>query len=225
MLNQEIKDMFLSLGADVCGIANISRFQDAPKGFSPLDVYSECKSVITFGVALSRGLAQVEPRLIYSHYNSLTCNVVDNIALQGAKRMEALCPCNALPIPCDSPYEYWDSENMEGRGLISMKHAAVLTGLGSVGKNSLLINPTYGTLLTVGLILTDMELESDELSGPMCLEGCTRCIDNCPAGAIQHGKVVQKLCRIQSFHSTSKGYATIDCNTCRVVCPMKYGIR
>lgn len=225
MLKQDIKEMILSLGADVCGIANISRFKEAPKGFSPLDLYENCMSVITFGVALSKGLALVEPRLIYAHYNSHSCDWVDYIALQGAKRLETLYSCKALPLPCDSPYEYWDSENMEGRGLISMKHAAMLSGLGSIGKNSLLINPEYGTLLTVGAILTDMDLESDELTEQLCIEGCNRCMDHCPVGAIQHGQVHQKLCRNYSFHSTSKGYATIDCNTCRVVCPLKYGKR
>jgi epoxyqueuosine reductase QueG len=223
MWNKEIKELMLSLGADVCGIANINRFGEAPKGFSPSDLYTDCKSVITFGVALTKGLSKIDPRLIYSHYNSLSCVTVDNIAFQGAKRLETLYSCNAVPIPCDSPYEYWDSENLEGRGLMSMKHAAVLSGLGSIGKNSLLLHPVYGTLLTIGVILTDIDLESDELSENICLESCTKCMDSCPMGAIHNGQVEQKLCRKVAFGSTKRGYATVDCNQCRVVCPMKYG--
>lgn len=223
MSNREIKEIIRSFGADVCGIANINRFVEAPEGFSPIDLYPDCKSVITFGVALSKGLAKVDPHIIYSHYNSLSCVTVDNIAFLSAKKLETLYPCHAVPIPCDSPYEYWDSENLEGRGLMSMKHAAVLSGLGSIGKNSLLLHPVYGTLLTIGVILTDMELESDELSENICLKNCTKCIDSCPTGAIDKGQVDQRLCRRIAFGTTKRGYATIECNQCRLVCPMKHG--
>ena len=47
MDNNYIKEMAYSLGADICGIASIKRFEHAPKGFHPLDVYSETKSIIT----------------------------------------------------------------------------------------------------------------------------------------------------------------------------------
>ena len=36
--SKEIKEIMLSLGADLCGIASIERFADAPKGYHPLDV-------------------------------------------------------------------------------------------------------------------------------------------------------------------------------------------
>ena len=40
----------------------------------------------------------------------------------------------AVPIPADGPVEYWDEEELEGRGILSMKHAAVNAGLGTLGK-------------------------------------------------------------------------------------------
>ncbi len=36
-----------ALGADLCGIASIDRFANAPKGYHPLDVFTACKSVIS----------------------------------------------------------------------------------------------------------------------------------------------------------------------------------
>jgi hypothetical protein len=44
-----IKELAYSFGVDVCGVANIERFEGAPKGFHPLDICSEAKSVISFG--------------------------------------------------------------------------------------------------------------------------------------------------------------------------------
>ena len=37
-----VKELMLSLGADLCGIACMDRFGDAPKGFHPQDVMPSC---------------------------------------------------------------------------------------------------------------------------------------------------------------------------------------
>ena len=34
--NKEVKEIAYSLGADLCGIAPVERFKDAPTGFHPL---------------------------------------------------------------------------------------------------------------------------------------------------------------------------------------------
>uniref|UniRef100_UPI004056735D hypothetical protein n=1 Tax=Acetatifactor sp. TaxID=1872090 RepID=UPI004056735D len=49
----------------------------------------------------------------------------------------------------DNPYEYWETETMTGKGVLSMKHAAVACGIGQIGKSSLLLNPKYGNRLTL----------------------------------------------------------------------------
>lgn len=219
-----IKQIILSCGADVCGIGHIHRFVDAPKGFSPIDIYKDCKSVITFGMALPKGLTHVESRLIYGYYNTYICTEVDRIAIKAAKLLEKECDAIAIPLPCDSPYEYWEQDTITGKGLLSMKHAAVLSGLGVLGKNSLLMNPQYGNLLTIGVILTDLELQSDELCQEICLEGCMKCVRACPVHAIDEGTVNQKLCRQHTYNKTERGFDTVDCNTCRVVCPRKFGL-
>ena len=220
---ESIKQIVLSFGADVCGIANIERFAKEREGFSPLDILPDCQSVIVFGVVLPKGLTKVEPRLVYGHFNSLSCLEVDKISFQVSKRLERGYDCIAVPVPCDSPYEYWDNNSLHGRGLISMKHAAAASGIGSIGKNSLLINPQYGSLLTIGALLTNLDLASDKLCDEMCIAGCTKCIDSCPAGAIENGAVNQKLCRLHTYGKTDRGFDTVDCNLCRVVCPMRFG--
>ena len=126
-------------------------------------------------------------------------------------------------MPCDNPYEYWDEDKLEGKGLISMKHTAILCGIGALGKNTLLLNPKYGNELTIGAILTDLDLKSDDLCENTCMKECHKCIENCPVGAIQDGKVVQKLCRNNAYGKTKRGFDTVECNKCRKVCPMRYG--
>lgn len=223
-MKDKIKELIISQGADVCGIANIKSFASTPKGFSPIDIYQDCKSVIVFGMALPKGLTKVDSRLIYGYYNTFNCTLVDKISLKVAKELEIQFHATAVPMPCDSPYEYWEQDTLTGKGLISMKHAAVLAGLGEIGKNSLLMNAQYGNLLTIGAILTDLELESDEPCEAVCLEHCRLCIKACPVHALEDGTVNQKLCREYTYRINDRGFDTVECNQCRVVCPKKYGL-
>jgi len=224
-MEREIKELAYELGADVCGIGNIDRFENAPTGFSPLDLFDKCKSVIALGIALPEGLYEVSPRLLYAHFNSKLCLILDDIALKLAKKLEDRFDCHAVPVPSDTPYEYWDAENMTGKGLISMRHTAVLCGLGSIGKNSLLINPGFGTQLAIGAVLTDLKLEPDALQPELCIPGCSRCVDSCPVQAIADRRVNQKLCRMNTYGETARGFGTVNCNKCRIVCPMRFGKR
>jgi len=42
----DVKQTSRELGADLCGIASVDRFEQAPKGFHPCDVLPECQTVI-----------------------------------------------------------------------------------------------------------------------------------------------------------------------------------
>lgn len=223
-MKEELREKVLSFGADVCGFAGIERFWEAPTGFHPCDIYADCKSVITFGIALPKGTFMADSRLIYSYYNYFACPQVDRITFQTAAFLEKIYHGTGVPLPSDGPYEYWDEEKMEGRGLLSMRHAAYLSGIGTFGKNKLLLNRDYGNRLIIGCVLTDLEIESDEFAAPICLEHCDLCIRSCPVGAIRDGLVEQKLCRMNSFDKTKRGFDTIECNRCRTVCPIRFGL-
>ncbi|MDR3309063.1 MAG: hypothetical protein LBS80_03830 [Tannerella sp.] len=222
-IKEQIRELILSLGADVCGFAHVDSFDKAPSGFKPRDIFSDCQSIISFGMALPKGLAQINPRLVYKHFNDMGIYMIDELAFKAAKKIQADFDCLTVPIPCDDPYEYWESDKMEGRGLLSMKHIAVAAGLGALGENTLLLNKRFGNMLTLGVILTDMNLPSDHVSQSICMDNCHKCVDNCPVGAIENGVVNQKLCRNHAYGKTKRGFNTTDCNLCRTICPMRYG--
>ena len=220
---QQIKEIILSKGADICGIANVDRFVDTPVGFHPLDIYKDCKSVIVFAKRLPKGLAYVNPRIVYNHTNQMNVSAVDKITYEASIRIEQ-SGCIAVPLPCDGPYDYWEKDTLNGKGLLSMRHAAVLAGLGSLGKNTLFINKLCGNFLTLGAILTNLDLESDPLSEELCVENCRLCLDHCPVKALDGITANQKLCRPYTYTTNDRGFEVVNCNTCRTICPRKFGI-
>ena len=48
MTSREVKEIAYKLGAELCGIAGLDRFSDAPEGYHPRDVWPGCRSVISF---------------------------------------------------------------------------------------------------------------------------------------------------------------------------------
>jgi epoxyqueuosine reductase len=222
-VKEEIRKIFKKLGADVCGIAHIDGFGDAPAGYHPRDIYPNCRSVAVFGIAIPRGLCETSPRIIYNRFGAITKIELDRIAYGASLKIERDFGGTAVPLPSDGPYEYWDAEKLEGRGLISMRHAAVLAGLGAFGKSSLVLNEKYGNLLNFGAVLTDLDLPSDEPARSICLENCRKCLDSCPVGALTGKGAIQKLCRPNTYFENDRGFEVTNCNACRAVCPMRYG--
>lgn len=103
------------------------------------------------------------------------------------------------------------------------------SGLGWVGKNSLLINKKHGSFAFLAEIICDLELEEDAPTTDHCGK-CTRCIDACPTQAIVNERIVDG--------SKCISYATIElkseipdyfegkmndwifgCDICQDVCP------
>ena len=156
-------------------------------------------------------------------FNSISPVELDRIAYLASNEIEEKYGGIAVPIPSDGPYDYWDEENLEGRGIISVKHAAVLAGIGTLGKSTLLLNSKYGNMLSIGAVLTNLDLPSDAPQENICIKGCSLCIDNCPVNAINENGVNQKLCRECAYGTNDRGFDIVNCNKCRTICPMGFG--
>ena len=105
------------------------------------------------------------------------------------------------------------------RGILSLKHLAQLSGIGWIGKNTLLINKKYGNRLHLGAVITNAELTEDDLVSNLCPESCSICLKSCPQSALDGITVNQKKCREICGSVTDGGGFVYSCNICRKVCP------
>jgi len=94
---------------------------------------------------------------------------MDDLALQEAHRISLRLSVElekrgflSVPVPSE-PYDSWDPETMTGKGLLSLRHAGYLAGLGAIGRNGLLCNARFGNLIKLGAVITEAELDQDPI--------------------------------------------------------------
>lgn len=225
MNSSQVKDKALHFGADVCRIAPVERFAEAPAGFHPRDIDPDCRSVVVFASRSPLSCLRAKTNVPYTFMRNKMLAKMDDIAFRLSLALEDE-EMTAVPIPSSDPYDYWDDARRHGRGILSLKHAAVLAGLGVMGKNTLLVNDRYGNMIWLGAVLVSEPLEADALADyEACPPACTICLDRCPQHALDGQTISQALCRAYSITSTPGGEMVLKCNICRVVCPRREGLR
>ncbi len=112
---------------------------------------------------------------------------------------------------------------------ITEKTWAAVSGLGWIGKNSLLVMPRAGSYHFLAELILDVELDYDRPTGDHC-GVCRQCIDACPTGAIIEPYVVDaRKCisymTIENKSDIPKEMAgrysgwIFGCDICQQVCP------
>ncbi len=131
---------------------------------------------------------------------------------------------------------------VDGRGFVDS--APILdrawareSGMGWIGKNSMLINKQQGSDFFIAELILDLELEYDHPIKDYC-GTCTKCIDSCPTDAILPNRQIDsKKCISyltielkeeiipKEFEGKMEGWA-FGCDICQDVCPWnKFGIQ
>ena len=221
----KIREVAIKNGVDLFGIASVDRFENAPKGFHPKDIYSKTETVIAFAIKLPTETLYADNPIPFTHVNTLAMQKMDLITYDISTELDKLGLKNIL-IPTDDPYLYWDNDKQEGRAILSLRHVGYLAGLGKLGRNNLLINKDYGNMIQIGALLTDSRFEPDPLADyEVCPPNCRICLDNCPQNALTGDTVIQKNCRPISNYKTEKGYTIKKCFECRKKCPRVLGLK
>jgi epoxyqueuosine reductase len=107
------------------------------------------------------------------------------------------------------------------------------SGVGFIGKNTMLITRTHGSWVVLGTLITDVEPEPTPALDAGC-GSCTLCIDACPTGALDEPGVLDST-RCLSYWTQTAGEIPADvmdaledrvygCDICQDVCPWNRGV-
>jgi len=220
-LTQGVKELAHSKGADLVGVASVDRFQEAPKGHHPLDVFPGCKSVISVGRRFVMGMIEtLDParqRMSYYHHTFAHLNTYNTqTALEIAYFLETHGYTSFVVQPT-TPY---DPETKTG--VLSHRHAAVFAGLGVFGRNNLVLTPQFGPRNRFVTILTTAKLNTDPLLEMDLCTKCDKCRKMCPVQAWdpQSGKFYKSECADYQWWNRQTQECSKSCGLCIKVCPV-----
>jgi epoxyqueuosine reductase QueG len=196
ILDELITDRYISFHG-VASADAFDRFDNAPK---PRDYLPGAKSVIVFGMPYTRAQFQTvldpelrpdfrpidkselqmkaEERYFFQVEHDLLKGRLKYLGYQIAIQLERMGHAS-LPNPGSA------QSTRERKADFSICHAMYLAGLGSFGKNGLILHPEYGPRIRTNVVLTTMELPPGEPMEDMlalCTD-CGECYNVCPSGA------------------------------------------
>ncbi len=194
--NKEIESFSKTLGISLIGITTAERLRDLPTG-NVLDVTS-----------LQRVL-EILPStrsVIIAAYK--TWDPIFNVVASGPRWLKEGVPLESqgsefyqlysqvLDAKAWALAHYLQTNGFEAvvTRRISLKPAAVESGLGARGKNTLVINPEHGPYVRFTAILTSAELEPDEPSTMDICGDCMRCVEACPTKALRPYEIDIRRC-------------------------------
>jgi hypothetical protein len=206
----DVKSYARGLGADLVGIAPMSRFEGAPKQMDARYIFPGAKSMIVLGFRIARGtLRGIEEGTLFSNYPSMGYAAInqiygpmilwhmtryledagfETIPMLNANGGEAINSVNgnfrrgwSRPVRADKPYP---------DVLVSFRLAAFMAGLGEIGWSKIFLTPEFGPRQRFALLLTDAELEPDPIfTGQIC-DRCKQCVRHCHGRAISADETV-----------------------------------
>jgi len=192
-----IKDCAIAAGADLCGIASVERFQDAPKEMHPLTLFPEAKSVIVFANRILKGCykgiqegTDWSTYWIYGYgtglYTSLgrageaINSLLEEHGYEGVHSPGSHTLLDEAP-PAREPLA---KGKLPPCVTLHMRVAAALAGLGEPGWSKVFLTPEFGPRQRFEIILTDAELEQDPLFDGQLCDHCQACVRACPGHAL-----------------------------------------
>jgi epoxyqueuosine reductase len=192
----DIKAKARELGADLVGIADGDVMNANPPDPAdprrPIDITEfDYKRVIVLAKHLNNGVARIIP------WGDRTKFYNDELALSGLEEtslelvywLEDLgYPAIIVPPTHVDPWRYDDDPHAHMTTLISLPHAAVEAGLGTLGLNQQLLTPEFGPRVLLTAVMASLDVDVDQKRAQsLCLgPTCGRCLAVCPADAVRH---------------------------------------
>ncbi len=199
--------------------------KDFDKRLNPSLTLPSCKSIIVIAISYNVSY-DTRPDYKYMGRLSMSSWGTDYHRVLNGK-MKSLV--EKISEVVDFEYKYFVDT-----GPLVDRELAVKAGLGYYGKNCSVINPSFGSFIFLGYILTNLDLEPDSRLEEDCGD-CDLCIRACPTKALEGSyRLNPKKCI--SYLTQTKGETPPDlikkmgiklygCDICQLVCPKNKGVK
>ena len=183
--SEEVKKKALELGADLVGIAD-----GAALDTTHITEHDGGR-IIVLAVRVQAGSSRILPWNDRNKYynDELSLTFLEEVSLELVFWLEdAGYPALIVPPTHVDPWRY-DGDPKKHQGtLISLPHAAVEAGLGTLGLNQQLLTPEFGPRVLLTAVLCSVDIECDKPRTEALCRGpeCGRCLKACPGDVIQH---------------------------------------
>lgn len=189
----EVKVRARAFGADLVGIADGRALDANPGGKGrPGDLTAhDGDRVIVLAKHINAGTTRItawNDRMKY-YNDELALTALEETALSLVYWLEDQgYPAIIVPQTQLNPWDYTEDPAEHLDTLISLPHAAVQAGLGTLGLNMQLLTPEYGPRVLLTAVLTSAPVMADApMADALCLgPSCGRCLRTCPGDVVQH---------------------------------------
>jgi epoxyqueuosine reductase len=170
----------------VLGIGPASCLADERPGYRPQDLLPGAESLVCFGLPVPRQVYRMPKygaETVWRTQN-LLYRRLDTLAVRIATLLEE---SGALAFPVFGCMPLGINERGEVAGYLNQIRMAREIGIGTIGRNGLLLHPRYGARLMLGSVITTADLPAlrvPVLDTPGCPPECHLCVDACPVQAI-----------------------------------------
>jgi epoxyqueuosine reductase len=200
----EVKARARELGADLVGIADGAAMEanppDPARPRRPSDItVLDGGRVIVLAKKLNSGVTRIAGhRDRHKFYNDeLALSRLEEISLELVYWLEDHgYPAIIVPPTHTDPWAYQGDPDEHQTTLLSLPHAAVEAGLGTLGLNLQLLTPQYGPRVVLTAVMASIDVEADAPMTQALCQGpsCGRCMSTCPSDAVGHWSRDWKAC-------------------------------
>jgi epoxyqueuosine reductase len=220
----QIKDKARELGADLVGIADGVALEanppDPKNPRRPSDITDhDGGRVIVLAKRVNSGSTRIAAwNDRHKYYNDeLALSLLEEASLELVYWLEDNgYPAIIVPPTHVDPWRYNDNPREHQTTLLSLPHAAVEAGMGTLGLNRQLLTPEYGPRVILTAVLCSVDVEPDRRrEEALCLgPTCGRCLKACPGNVVQHWDRDWEEC---DTYRSPNGFAKLTDHVARIM--------
>jgi epoxyqueuosine reductase QueG len=195
-----VKQLARDLGADLVGIASaktLNAFPPDPQHPQTPDRISPyTKSVVVIVQHIPVAAFRAKQNIPVQYIDMLVLRRMDKIAFKIAEALEDAGYPSFITAAQETDWDY----KKASYGRLSTRHLGIEAGLGTFGLEVNILTPEYGPRVYLTGILTEAELEPDEMiTEQVCIgESCSRCLYSCPSDAVLHFGIDKRGCAVEA---------------------------